>query len=184
MLKSCINASPLILLLSISITLNRFLPERTLIKCCAPSLSISLFDKCNSSRLFPLSIKSHIILHPFDVILLLDKLSIVKLCLFLFERALITISKPSSPILFPLMFNSLIVLLKLKQSSKVFIPCNPISFFQTKNFQIFFIFKRLAYSNGSFRKNSIGIEAKFSYIFFIQKNFTYSFCSTRSNKVL
>ena len=129
MLKSCINASPLILLLSISITLNRFLPERTLIKCCAPSLSISLFDKCNSSRLFPLSIKSHIILHPFDVILLLDKLSIVKLCLFLFERALITISRPSSPILFPLMFNSLIVLLKLKQSSKVFIPCNPISFF-------------------------------------------------------
>lgn len=128
-LKSCINDSPLILLLSISITLKRFLPDSTFIKCWAPSLSISLFDRCNSSRLLPFIIKSHIILQPFDVILLLDKLRTVKLCLFLFERALITISSPSSPILFPLMFNSLIVLLKLKQSSNDFIPYKPISFF-------------------------------------------------------
>ena len=60
---------------------------------------------------------------------MLDKLRTDKLYIFLLDNAIITISTPSYPILFPLIFNSFIVLLRLRQSSNVLIPCRPISFF-------------------------------------------------------
>ena len=95
----------------------------------APSLSISLFESYNSSRQAHFEMNSQIVLQPFDVILFSERLKTCKLCFFLFERALITIETPSSPILFPLRLSSLIVLDKKKQSSKLLIPWRPISFF-------------------------------------------------------
>ena len=112
---------------------------KTFISSLAPSLSISLFESCNSSSEWHLAMKSQMILHPLEVILLLDKLKTCKLCLFLFYKALITISTPSSPMLFPLRLSSLIVLLKDKQSSRVLIPWYPISFFLRLNTSRYFL---------------------------------------------
>jgi len=65
---------------------------------------------------------SQMILAPLEEILLLDKLRTCKLYLFLFCKALITISTPSSPISFPERLSSLIVFERDRQSSRVLIP--------------------------------------------------------------
>ena len=109
----------------------------------APSLSISLFESYNSSRLWHLSMKSQIILQPLEVILLFERLRTCKFCFFLLERAFMTIWVPSSPILLPLMLSSLIVLLKLRQSSRALMPYRPISFFFRTKTSRYFLSLRL-----------------------------------------
>ena len=128
-MKRLVRDSPLILLLSISILLKLLLFFRTLINSLAPSLSISLLLNYNSSSEWHFLMNSQIARQPFDVILLLERLRTWILYLFLFVRALMTISTPSSPMKLPLRLSSLIVLLKLKQSSRLLIPASPISFF-------------------------------------------------------
>lgn len=143
-LNNPVRASPLILLLSMSIFEKLVLPLSTLINSLAPSLSMSLFDNCSSSREWHLEMNSHMILHPFEEILLLDKLRTCKLYLFLFCKAFITISTPSSPMLFPERFSSFIVFDKDRQSSRVLIPWNPISFFFKEKTSRYFLSLRAA----------------------------------------
>jgi hypothetical protein len=137
-----VKVCPLILLLSMSILLNFFLFFSTWIRFFAPSLSISLFDSYISSNVPQFAMNSQIFLHPTELILLLERLKTWRLCLFLFDNALITIAEPSSPILLPLKFNSLMVLLLVKQSSRALMPGIPISFFfRLKTSKYFLSFK-------------------------------------------
>ena len=121
-LNRLVKVSPLMWLLSMSILLNCFLFFSVAISAWAPSLSISLFESWSSSRQAHLLMNSQIDLHPFEVILLSDMLRTWRLCFFLFERALITMDTPSSPMLFPLRLSSLMVFERAKQSSRLFIP--------------------------------------------------------------
>lgn len=78
-------------------------------------------------------------LHPLDVIPLFERDKVWRLYLFLPIKALITISTPSSPILFPLRTNSLIALLRLRHSSIALIPWSPTSFFLILNTSRYFL---------------------------------------------
>lgn len=121
-LNRLVRVVPLILLLSISMFLNWSLFCKTAIKLSPPSLSISLLDSYNSSIVAHLLINWQISLQPLEVMPLLDKLRVCMLCLFLLDSALIIISIPSSVILLPVRLSSLIVLLRVKQSSNCLIP--------------------------------------------------------------
>ena len=122
MLNKSVKVSPLIWLLSISILLNYFLFFKTFISSLAPSLSISLLLSYNSYKQAHFVIKSQIALHPFDDILLSDRLNTFKLYFFLSFIAFMMMCTPSSPMLFPLRFSSLTVLLRVSTSSRAFIP--------------------------------------------------------------
>ena len=138
-LNKSVSTYPLILLLSISMLLKLLRFYSTLMSSKAPSLSISLFDSCNSSKEWHFAMNWQINLQPVDVILLFERLKTWRLYLFLFDNALMTMATPSSPILFPDRISSLIVLLRPKQSSNALIPWSPISFFFKLNISRYFL---------------------------------------------
>ena len=141
-LNKSVSTYPLILLLSISMLLKLLRFYSTLMSSKAPSLSISLFDSCNSSKEWHFAINWQINLQPVDVILLLERLKTCRLYFFLVDNAFITMATPSSPILFPVRFSSLMVLLRLRHSSRALIPCTPISFFFNINISRYFLSRR------------------------------------------
>lgn len=125
-----------------SMLLNCFLFFKTEINAFAPSLSISLLESWSSYRQPHFEMNSQMFLHPFEEILLSERLRTFKLYFFLVIMALMMMATPSSPMLFPLRLSSFTVLLKVKTSSRAFIPWRPISFFlKLKTSRYFLSFK-------------------------------------------